>query len=221
MKTATIQRWGGISMIAGSLLYIFWAVGYAVLLPLQDFTGDLTILIMSPHWIWTCSAALCATLLMTLGFTAVYSRLCGSSGVVGFVGYVFLFLAFVVQTSGLTWEVFLYPVIADHEPSVALFRDGILQQSALIAVYSTAFYADGYRDYPFHTGDHQEPRVPDLVRRVVFRRGTYVCCRRFVESIPLRGRCRRSVRRLSGAGEKDGVAGNGIGQVRRQWSRLR
>lgn len=76
-------------------------------------------------------------ILMIFGFTAVYSRMYGSAGILGFIGFVFIVLAYFFQAAAITWEIFVYPVILSHGPSVALIRDRILIQSPLFQVYRT------------------------------------------------------------------------------------
>jgi hypothetical protein len=135
MNLSLIQRWGGISIIIGSMLYMFWAIFYAALLPLNQYSKDLAIVVMSPHWIWISAIALPGTILMIFGFTAIYSRLYSSSGIMGFFGYIFVVTAFLFQTASITWEVFLYPPIVSYGPSIALFREGIFMKNQLLHWY--------------------------------------------------------------------------------------
>ena len=137
MKLSTIQRWGGVSIIIGSILFTCWAVFRTTLLPLHERGQDISIIILNPNWIWISSLALPGTILMIFGFTAVYSRMYSSSGILGFIGYVFIVLAYLFQAAQITWEIFLFPVIASHGQSVALFRDKILMVSPYVRLYST------------------------------------------------------------------------------------
>ena len=139
MNLATIQRWGGISMIIGSLFYACWAIVFATLLPLREYSKDMTVVILSPHWIWITAIALPGTILMIFGFTAIYTRLYSSSGVVGLLAYISVIVAFLFQTATITWEIFLFPPIAHFSPAIALFREGIFMKSKLIQFYDILY----------------------------------------------------------------------------------
>jgi hypothetical protein len=141
MKLSTIQRWGGMSIITGSILYACWAIFFATLLPLHEYFKDFAVIVMSPHWIWISAIALPGTILMIFGFTAIYSRLYRGSGTLGFFGYIFVVIAFLLQAAQLTWEIFLYPPIVNYGPSIALFREGIFMHNALVHLYGILFQA--------------------------------------------------------------------------------
>jgi hypothetical protein len=89
---------------------------------------DVSLMILSPNWIWISSLAFPGALLMIFGFTAVYARLYNKAGVLGLIGYVFIILAYIFQAAKITWEIFVYPIIVGFEPSIALFRDKIFMQ---------------------------------------------------------------------------------------------
>lgn len=139
MNLLTIQRWGGVSIIAGSLLYACWAILYATLLPLHEYSRDFTLMILSPHWTWISAIALPGTILMIFGFTAIYSRLFSSAGVFGFIAYIFVVTAFLFQMATITWEIFLYPPIAHFSPAIPLFREGIFMRSGLFQLYDVLY----------------------------------------------------------------------------------
>ena len=76
---------------------------------------------------------------MMFGFTAVYSKLFKESGALGFFGYIFVEIAYLLQACKVTWEVCLYPVIARNQSSALLFKESILKHSfAFIAFRSVA-----------------------------------------------------------------------------------
>ncbi len=128
MNFSTIQRWGGIAIILGSIFLTAWAICWTTLLPVNERARDISLMISNPNWIWISSLAYPGTLFMIFGFTAVYARLYNKAGVLGFIGYVFIILAYIFQAAKITWEIFIYPIIVGYEPSIALFRDKILMQ---------------------------------------------------------------------------------------------
>ena len=126
MKYSTIQRLGGIAIILGSVLFTAWAICWTTLLPVHERARDVSLMILHPHWIWIASLAFPGVVLMIFGYTAVYSRLYNKTGILGFIGYVFIILAYIFQAAKITWEIFLYPIIVSYAPALALFRDKIL-----------------------------------------------------------------------------------------------
>jgi hypothetical protein len=132
MKLSTIQKLGGVSIIVGSILLTVWTILWTTLIPIHDIAKDFSLLVVSPNWIWITSIVFPSTILMVFGFTAVYSRMYSSAGVIGFSGYVFLVVAYIFQTVLTSWELFLYPIIAHNEASVFLLRDKII-------LFSSAF----------------------------------------------------------------------------------
>jgi hypothetical protein len=135
MRLATIQKLGGISLIAGSGLMAAYSVLFATLLPVSEARHDFTKLVASPHWIGLVLVALAGVLLMMLGLAAAYTRLYGEAGVAGLLGLLFVEVAYLLQGAKVTWELFLYPVIVRHEPSAALLRDRILLDSPGIVAF--------------------------------------------------------------------------------------
>jgi hypothetical protein len=79
--------------------------------------------------------AFLGVMLMMSGFGAVYTRLCSQAGWTGLVGFVFVELAYLLQACKVTWELFLYPVIAQNEAAVVLFRAQILRQSVPVVAF--------------------------------------------------------------------------------------
>jgi hypothetical protein len=136
MKLVDLQRWGGWAVIAGAVLLTVWAVCWTTLLPVQERTRDFTLLVASPHWVWVSALALPALLLLIFGFTAVYSRLYAGAGWAGLAGYVLIVLAYFFQAARVTWEVFLYPIIAGYAPAAALFREKLMLHHPLFGLFS-------------------------------------------------------------------------------------
>jgi hypothetical protein len=139
MKLSTLQKLGGIAIIIGAVLFTAYAVCRPIFLPVIGKTGDFSLIIASPNWIWISTLSLPGVLLMVFGFTAVYSRIYKNAGVIGLIGYLFIALAYILQGAQLTWEIFLYPIIAGHGPSLALFKDRIMLMHPLFQLYRILF----------------------------------------------------------------------------------
>jgi hypothetical protein len=137
MKLLTLQKLGGISLILGSALLSAYSIFFFLLLPVGEMRLDLSIPVLNPNWIWIAMVAFWGVLLMLFGFTAVYSKLYAESGVVGFVGYLFIQIAYILQGCKITWEIFVYPVIVENRSSAFLLKDAILQHSSMVVAFGT------------------------------------------------------------------------------------
>jgi hypothetical protein len=137
MDILKIQRLGGISIILGSILLTGWVILWVSLIPINSITKDFSILILSPNWIWVTSIVFFSTILLVFGFTAVYSRIYNRTGYYGLAGYVFIVLAYILQTALTSWELFLYPVIAQNTTSVFLLREKIILFSSEFVIFRT------------------------------------------------------------------------------------
>ena len=135
MNLQTLEKPGGIALILGSLLLTVYAVAFPFLLPVTGNSYDLAELVMNPNWTWICMASFVGVLLMITGFLAVYSRLAAHSGVVGLLGIFFVEAAYILQACKVSWELFLYRVIASNPESAFLLRDGVLKHDAMVVTF--------------------------------------------------------------------------------------
>jgi hypothetical protein len=126
MKFSSLQKLGGIAIIFGSILFAAWVVCRVTMLPGQAVLKDFSVMVFNPNWLWITSLALYGLILMTFGFIAVYSRIYKTAGVSGFIGYLFIMVAYILQIAQVTWEVFVYPAIAGYPPALALFKNRML-----------------------------------------------------------------------------------------------
>ena len=139
MKLSNLQKFGGVSLIVGSLCLTAYSAFFFMLLPIGKVRQDMTLGILNPNWTWIGMTALFGVVLMMFGFTAVYSKLFKESGALGFFGYIFVEIAYLLQACKVTWEVCLYPVIARNQSSALIFKESILKHSfAFIAFRSVA-----------------------------------------------------------------------------------
>lgn len=138
MRLLFLQRLAGGALILGALLLATYAIAFPILLPIDRMETDFAQLVLNPHWLWLAGVALTGVPLLAAGFAGVYSRLFGSAGWTGLLGFIFLELAYLLQAMIVSWEVFLYPVIARHADSVALLRDKLIIQDKLVHGFELA-----------------------------------------------------------------------------------
>jgi hypothetical protein len=137
MKLTTLQKLGGLSLIAGSVFLTAYSVFFASLLPIGVIRNDITVAVLNPNWIWITSTAFLGVILMIFGFTAVYSKMYQDSGITGFIGYCFVEIAYMLQACKVTWEIFLYPVICAHQPFIPLLKNSIIKSNQLVVIFMT------------------------------------------------------------------------------------
>ena len=137
MRSAYFERSGGISLIIGSFLFAAYASLLPVLLPIGNGTYDLAQVVLTPGWVPLSIDALVGILLMLFGFYIVYSRIQSKAGLLGATGFLFIEIAYLLQACKVTWELFLYPIIAIHAESAFLLRDGILKHDPSVIVFRT------------------------------------------------------------------------------------
>ena len=127
---------GGVSLILGSALLTIYAIVFPVLLPgATDAHRDMAAIALSPNWLWIALVAFLGVVLTIFGYAAVYSRLYSKSGLTGLLGFLFIEIAYLLQACKVTWEVFLYPVIAAHEGAAPLLRDELLRHSQHVVIF--------------------------------------------------------------------------------------
>lgn len=133
MNCLSLDKVGGISIMSGSLLFAIYAAMYPLLLPIES--GDYPQIVLSPHWKWLALTALCGILLMLVGFYGVYLKIRENSGISGAAGFLLIEAAYLLQACKVTWEYFLYPVIAAHPESAFLIHDKIIRNDPAVTLF--------------------------------------------------------------------------------------
>lgn len=141
MKLYFLQKLGAYSIILGGLLLAAYSICFTFLLPVQEMEIDFSKVVSHPNWIWVTLIALSGIILMVFGFTAVYSRMYEKSGWVGFTGYFFITIAYILQIAQLVLEVFYYPIIAENDSSVELLSNNIIWNHPLNLIFYYGFQA--------------------------------------------------------------------------------
>lgn len=135
MDAITLEKAGGISLILGSLLLAAYSALFPVLLPVGSGTYDYVQMVLNPNWTRLAVIAFLGVILMLIGFYAAYSRIRSSAGLVGAIGFLFIEAAYLLQACKVTWELFLYPIIASHPESAFLLRDLVIKHDPSVGVF--------------------------------------------------------------------------------------
>lgn len=137
MSVPSVEKVGGVALIIGSVLLTVYAALFPLLLPLNTGTYDYVRVVLNPNWVRLALIALIGIVLMLVGFYAVYLRVRASAGVVGAIGFLFIEAAYLLQACKVTWELFLYPVIASHPESAFLLGNAIIRNDPAVVVFRT------------------------------------------------------------------------------------
>ena len=135
MSVLSVEKVGGISLIAGSLLLTVYSVLFPVLLPLNGGQYDFVQVVLNPNWVRLATIALAGVVLMLVGFYAVYLSVRASAGMVGAIGFLFVEAAYLLQACKVTWELFLYPIIAAHPDSAFLLGNAIIRNDPAVQTF--------------------------------------------------------------------------------------
>ena len=137
MRISLFEKLGGYSLIAGSLLLAVYSALFTTLLPIGNGRYDYVQVVLDPQWRGLALAAFAGVLLMQVGFYAVYTRMRPTSGLGAALGFLFIEAAYLLQACKVSWELFLYPIVAEHPESAFLLRDAIIRNDSLVVLFRT------------------------------------------------------------------------------------
>ena len=135
MPVPSDRNVGAISVIAGSLLLAAYAALFPLVLPIGRGGFDYLQVVLSRWWMPLTATALIAVLLLAVGFDAVWSRLRLTTGSGGWIGFIFLKTALILQACKLTWELFLDPIIAAQPQAAFLLRDLVIFNDPAVVAF--------------------------------------------------------------------------------------
>lgn len=137
MHTTFKERLGGFSIVLGAILFAVYSALFTVLLPISHGRYDYVEVVLNPNWTRLALIAVIGILLMLVGFYAVYTRLRDEGGITAAIGFLFIEAAYLLQACKVSWELFLYPVIASHPESAFLLREGIIKHAPAVKIFYT------------------------------------------------------------------------------------
>jgi hypothetical protein len=138
MKLSTLQKFGGVSLILGSALLAAYSILFAALLPVTQLRSNPLLGAANHNWTWIAAVVFVGIILMIFGFMAVYSKIYDGSGAAGFLGFIVIEIAYVLQACKVTWEIFIYPLIAGNPAFAPLLSGHILQNNAHVHMFNMA-----------------------------------------------------------------------------------
>jgi hypothetical protein len=141
VKPSTLERLGGLALVAGAALFAAYSVLFFALLPIGLTPQDMARAVSHPAYVPLALVAFLGILLMMGGFAAVYARVREGSGLLGLVGFLVLELAYLLQAAKVTWEFAIFPVLVGDPAFAPLLARGILRSAPTVVPFRIAMAA--------------------------------------------------------------------------------
>ena len=135
MNLSTLHKTSGWSFIAGASLLVVYSVAFFACLPMASMGDNFAALVSDPDWLWIVCTAFFGLLLMLPGYTAIYSVTFRSGGWAGLTGYVLIVFANLLQMCKVTWEIFIYPILAHGSNTTFLLSDRVIKNDPGVGVF--------------------------------------------------------------------------------------
>ncbi len=136
MKMSTLQKLGGFSIITGAILLAIWTICFSFILPVNERFRDYSLMILNPNWNWIILISFFGIIFLIFGFISAYARMYEKSGIIGLLGFIFLILAYIFQLAHITWELFIFPVLAGNSSTLFMMKENILNSTLQDKVFS-------------------------------------------------------------------------------------
>lgn len=135
MKTHSVDKFGAVAIITGSLLFALYSLMFPILLPAKTGGFDMVDVVLNPNWRWLAVISFAGILFMMAGFYGAYGRIRESGGIMGAAGFLFIEAAYLLQACKVTWELIFYPIIASHPESAFLLRDAVIKHDFAMVIF--------------------------------------------------------------------------------------
>ncbi len=123
------QSLGKVTAFASFSFAVFcllWTLLTFLLLPVEASESDYSLLVLDPQWT---AVALCGLLASVFGLFALGGILIDAYDRAGYgllIGIILFVLGLLLEFAGLTWDVFIWPVICANNQYVSFVTDGVL-----------------------------------------------------------------------------------------------
>lgn len=137
MNLRNLQKLSGIAVMLGALLMAVYTLGFTFLISLRLPIGKTLLMVLNPNWTWLTITVFFGILFLMFGFLGIYLRIVDKAKLTGLLGYIFIELAYLLQASKVTWEIFIYPTLAHNRRASFLLAEGILKNASLVSLFRT------------------------------------------------------------------------------------
>jgi hypothetical protein len=141
MNEKTLQCFVKITSMGFAFCCLLWVAGSYLLLPVNAGQQDYSLMIKDPEWIFVSLIGLLSSIIGIFALFGIYLANRDHKGMLLFTGTILLVLGLVLETAGLTWDVFIWPVLCANSNFIAFVTDGIFIQSPQFTIFFIALLA--------------------------------------------------------------------------------
>jgi hypothetical protein len=134
MSSRTLYRLSGVTLIIGGLLLLISSIVGAILFPGHSSTPAQ---VLSLPWVLVTLLFLLGSLLCSIGLPAIYLRQSGQVGVMGFAGFILLWISFVLGVALSSVQVVALPLLAQTAPNLLVGHQIPLASAFLFVLLSS------------------------------------------------------------------------------------
>jgi hypothetical protein len=143
---ATFLDWAAIAnILSGVLLLTFWSL-FAVLLPYRQLSDTLSILVLNRYWVPVNLFGVTGAISGLFGLVGIFFRLGDNASCLSLIGFFLAFLGTLLILGTLLWDTVIWPILANHDPSLLDFQGPIYASRTFLPFFITAglVYSVGY-----------------------------------------------------------------------------
>lgn len=136
--TTLFTKWSGfINIFSGLLMLAFWYL-YAILLPYRQLSNTLSILVLDRHWTLVNVLGVSGSTLGLLGLVGLFFVQIDKIGRIGMVGFMCAFVGAALLLGALLWDTVIWPILAQHDPSLLDFQGPIYRSTTFVPFFVAA-----------------------------------------------------------------------------------
>lgn len=129
MNEKSLRHVVAITCIGFACGCLLWVAGSNLLLPVNAGQQDYSLMIRDPDWLLVALIGLLSAIIGIFAVFGLYLVNRDHPGGLLFAGTVLLVLGLVFETAGLTWDIFIWPVLAASDKYAGFITDGLFVQS--------------------------------------------------------------------------------------------
>lgn len=141
----TFIQWAGYFNIAsGVLMFLFWYL-YAILLPYDQLSSTLSLLVLNKNWAFVNILGASGALLGIIGLVGLFISAGGRLSNFATLGFIIALLGSILMFIALVRDTLLWPILANHDPSLLDFNGPIYTSRTFLPffIFSGVLYTVG------------------------------------------------------------------------------
>ena len=123
MKKNFLRITGVANVVSAVSLLLYWFL-YAILLPLNEVPTNYHLLILDPSWLFVNVLGVIGFVLALIGILGLFFKQYNDLTWYGIVGFLITFVGQIFYNAGLYYETFIWPILAESDPSLITLATG-------------------------------------------------------------------------------------------------